>query len=452
MTSRPVETDVVVVGAGLAGLTAAELLITAGLRVVVLEAGRRVGGRVRTVRAPLAAGQHVESGAEWVDTVHERMLRLLSRFGSGLEGAGQTWSTLRRWLYVDGGLADPETLMRVSPGLHDELARYEELSEIGVGALRDPAHPELHPDAAALDRRTLAEVMDDADLGPIARLFITRDLQGEFAAEPDEISLLSVTQQRALYEAAGLGHGTVRAHRATGGLDRITAGLADAVGAAICVGQPVVRIEHGDDVVVHTASQSYRAAYVVVSCSLVPLRSVTFDPPLPESLAAAVAGLGYGTVTKTGLQYSSRWWPPGYASTESLVQRMYEPTIDQSGDGGVLMAYTGGTNGRRMGKMSEAERIAIVADHQREMYGAAEPAEIQQPGVGFSRAWSNQMRFGGSYSNYRPGEITAFWDVLRRPSGRVHLAGEHTATWTGYMEGAVESGETAAARIIESAG
>ncbi len=445
MMSTPAETDVVIVGGGLAGLTAAELLIADGRRVVLLEAGHRVGGRVRTVRAPIAGGQHVESGAEWVDTVHERMLRLLSRFGAGLEGAGQTWTTLRRWLYVDGGLADPETLLRASPGLHDELDRYETLSEVGVAALADPAHPELHPDAAALDRRTLAEVMTDADLGPIARLFITRDLQGEFAAEPHEVSLLSVTQQRALYEQAGMGHGTVRAHRVTGGLDRLTAGLADAVAPALRLGQPVVRIEHGDGVVVHTPSQAFRATDVVVACSLVPLRSVTFDPPLPDALAAAVAGLGYGTVTKTGVQYSRRWWPPGYATTESLVQRMYEPTIDQPGLGGVLMAYTGGDNGRRLAEMSEEQRVAVVADHQREMYGGTESPEI-----GFSRAWSAEPRFGGSYSNYRPGEITAYWDVLRRPAGRIHLAGEHTAMWTGYMEGAVESGETAANRIIES--
>ncbi len=445
MSLPATETDVVVVGAGLAGLTAAELLIAAGLRVVLLEAGRRVGGRVRTVRAPLVGGQHVESGAEWIDTVHERMLRLLSRFGTGLEGVGQTWTTLRRWLYVNGGLADSEALVRVSPGLHDELDRYEKLTEVGVSALADPAHPDLHPDAATLDRRTLAEVMDDADLGSIARLFITRDLQGEFAAEPDEISLLSVTQQRALYGAAGLGHGAVRAHRAAGGLDRITAGLADAVGTAARLGEPVVRIEHGDGVVVHTPSRAYRATHVVVACSLIPLRGVAFDPPLPEPLAAAVAGLGYGTVTKSGVQYARRWWPPGYATTESVVQRMYEPTMDQRGDGGVLMAYTGGANGRRLGEMSPDERVAIVTDHQREMYGGAEP-----PGVGFSRAWSAEPRFGGSYSNYRPGEITAYWDVLRRPSGRIHLAGEHTAMWTGYMEGAVESGETAAARIVDS--
>ncbi|MCU1365564.1 MAG: hypothetical protein JWN39_1203, partial [Ilumatobacteraceae bacterium] len=56
--------------------------------------------------------------------------------------------------------------------------------------------------------------------------------------------------------------------------------------------------------------------------------------------------------------------------------------------------------------------------------------------------------FGGSYAVYRPGEITRHWAALRRPIGRLHLAGEHTATWTGYLEGAIESGETVAARLL----
>jgi monoamine oxidase len=73
---------------------------------------------------------------------------------------------------------------------------------------------------------------------------------------------------------------------------------------------------------------------------------------------------------------------------------------------------------------------------------------VDAPLGGFSQAWSNEPRFGGSYAVYEPGQVTAHWAVLREPWGRVHLAGEHVADCTGYMEGALESGETVAARIL----
>jgi monoamine oxidase len=181
----------------------------------------------------------------------------------------------------------------------------------------------------------------------------------------------------------------------------------------------------------------------VLACSLVPLRAVQFDPPLPSTLARAVAELGYGTVTKTALQYPARTWPKGYASSNLASQRVYEPAIDQPGDEGVLMAYTGGDGGRSLAQHDEAERMRIVAADIDTMYQS--PAA---PLGGFSRAWSNEARYGGSYAAYRPGQITAFWQVLREPCGPLHLAGEHVATWTGYLEGAVESGERIAARIL----
>ncbi len=451
MTGAPsAAADVIVVGAGLAGLTAAGELRRHGLDVLVLEAGGRPGGRVRTVRAPFAAGQHVESGAEWVDSVHRRMHALMDRFGVELEGEGQTWGLVRRWLHLDGELLDPAGLAARVPTLRAELARYEEIAQRDLDRC-DPEHPDRHPDAAAIDARSLAEAIDEADLGPVARLFATRDAQGEFAAEPGEVSLLSLLQQRALYRvAAGEGRSVARAHRVVGGLDRITAGLAAGIGPALRLAEPVVGIGHGDTLEVRTPSAVYRAGHVVVSCSLIPLRRIAFDPPLPSPLAAAVAGLGYGTVTKTALQYTRRWWPAGYATTESPIQRVYEPTVDQPGPPGVLMAYTGGAGGHRLAESTEAERMDLVGGQQRAVYRCTGAPDADAPVTGFSRAWSAEARFGGSYSNYRPGEVTAYWDVLRRPAGRIHLAGEHVATWTGYMEGAVESGETVAARIAGS--
>ena len=164
---------------------------------------------------------------------------------------------------------------------------------------------------------------------------------------------------------------------------------------------------------------------------------------MPDQLHAAVHGLGYGTVTKTSVQWSRREWPAGYATTVGRAQRVYDPTADQPGDQGILMSYCGGEGGHEWARMSEGERIELAVSEMRAMHGLT--AHVLG---GYSRAWSTESRFGGSYSVYEPGQVTAYWQVLREPWGRVHLAGEHVAECTGYMEGALESGETVAARIL----
>jgi monoamine oxidase len=153
--------------------------------------------------------------------------------------------------------------------------------------------------------------------------------------------------------------------------------------------------------------------------------------------------LGYGTVTKTAVQFAERQWPPGYATTEGITQRIYEPTVDQHGVGGVLMSYAGGDGGRRLATMPEHERVSVIETEMRVIHGIAAAST-----AAFSQAWSAEPLFGGAYAAYAPGQVTQVWEVLRRPYGRIFLAGEHTATWTGYLEGAAESGETAAEAIL----
>lgn len=428
---------VVVIGAGLAGLTAAERLVESGAEVCVLEGGSRVGGRARTVADVFSAGQVAESGAEWVDTDHVRMLGLIRRFGLQLEGEGQVWTVLRRLLHRHGQLHDATSLRRLAPTLTDELDAYAQLFERMAAGIVDPSAPQLHPDAALIDSRSMADVAAAAGLGEVALLFADRNAQGEFAEERAGVSALFVAQQRALQATSD--H-EVRAHRVRGGMSQIAvalaAGLPDAV---VRLGQPVDRVRWWDDgAEVHAGHQVLEADRVIVACALPAARRITFDPPLPQPLDAAVRELGYGTVTKTALQFAARSWPVGYTNTDLPSQRVYEPTIDQPGDAGILMAYTGGDGGRRLAALDEAQRMAGVAGDMQSMFGLGAPLG------GFSRAWSAEPRFGGSYAAYRPGQVTAHWAALRVGYGPIRLAGEHVATCTGYLEGAVESGETVA--------
>ena len=436
---------VVVVGAGLAGLTTADRLVTAGAEVTVLEASMRIGGRTFTHHADFVDGRYAEAGAEWIDTVHERVHALIHRFGLHLDPTTTTWTAVRRWLHRDGQLLGPDQLIETDPRFTDDLDRFESYIGAVAEGIADPARPDLHPDAARLDAMSVADVIAELGLGELAQLFAHRNMQGEFAAEPREVSVLFIAQQRAVYAAAHAEHGAVEAQRLLGGVGALSGGLAaELPDGTIHRGQVVRRVQTtSSGVRVHTVADRYDADAVVMACSLPAMRDVVFSPALPRDLAAAVSGLGYGTVTKTALQYPVRAWPAGYATTEGRVQRVYEPTAGLPGDTGILMAYTGGAGGRELAALTEPERMDLVEIGQRAMY----PNLAHRVG-GFSQAWSADPLFGGSYAVYRPGEITRFWNVLRRPWGRIHFAGEHTATWTGYLEGAIESGETVAATLL----
>ena len=434
---------VVVVGAGLAGLRATEVLQAAGCDVMLIEGGHRPGGRVRSIRSPFIAGQVAESGAEWIDSIHVRLVEKLERFGIERLGAGEQWTTIRRWIHRNGELLGPDQVRAAEPGVYDELDEFDRIVEAAAAGITDASRPWLHADAAALDAQSLADVADRAQLGELARLFKSRDSQGEFAEEPGRVSLLFVAQQRA-YHALHSPGVTVKSHRVAGGFSAVAEGMAVPLADVLTFGEHLVGIEQdGDGVIVSTDRRTLRADHLVVACSLVPLRKVAFHNAPPTALRAAIDELGYGTVTKTAVQWPQRAWPAGYATTAGRAQRVYEPTIDQLGKPGVLMAYCGGDGGREWAKLSEADRIALAASEMSAMYHLDD-----SPLGGFSRAWSNEQRYGGSYAVYQPGQVTAHWNVLREPWGRVHLAGEHVADCTGYMEGALESGENVAARIV----
>ena len=446
---------VVVIGAGLAGLSAAESLLAGGAEVTLIEAEQRLGGRTRTIHDSYVGGQYAESGAEWVDSIHWRMLDLMQRFDIETLGERMPWSTIRRWVYWNGLRHTGGDIEKLEPHVVEAIELYDNLCEGPVATMSDPSQPQLHPDAALLDSRSLADLIRESDLGPVGRLFARRNAQGEFASEPDKVSALFVAQQRAFEKSEvqrqGIGN---LSSRVKGGVSQI----AEALGRDLIqhprltlkLGCSLTSVEQTSDGVVVGCLNSegkfeVAASHLVLACSLVPLRNVEFRSEIPAALREAMWGLGYGAITKTAVQFANREWDSGYGTTDSLSQRLYDPSVDQDGESGIVMAYCGGDGGRELATQSEDDRIDAMTTDMRNIHG------ITAPSTGaFSRAWSIEPNFGGAYATYEPGQVTRFWDVLRQPWGRVHLSGEHVATCTGYMEGAVESGRNVADRILRS--
>ena len=442
----------IVVGAGLAGLTTALDLVERGWDVTVLEARNRVGGRVHTVRGEaFTGGLHAEAGGESIDTDHTAMLKMLARFD--LQTEARPANKILDGLTTFQGFRG-QTKQFV--GLHDAKVGedyeryYEALDELAVDV--DPLHPEDHPKAHEWDQTSLAEWVDTLDLVPEARFLVDADNRGEFNAEPTDISLLFVAQQWAV--GTDIADSGVEAMRVHGGNDRLPEAMADELGDIVVLEAPVTKVVHGESGVTVTAGgEQHEADWLVLACPFVPLRRVAFSPALPDEVAGAIGGLDLGPAAKVIVQYRERFWADddagelsGFTVSDQPFGIAWSPT-DSYGDPdgpGLLTAFIAGDAAEAAAAQSDADRIAAVRQQFAEVYpdSVAQDAKHQA-----TAAWANERYTGGGYAVPHPGQMAAFWPVIRSGTGRIRFAGEHTEPLAGYMESAIRSGHRIAEEL-----
>lgn len=432
----------VVVGAGLAGLTAAYELERAGWEVTVLEARDRLGGRVYTIYG-FDSGQHAEAGGEYVDSRHRQIQLYARRFGIPLEDVRRGRSDLDTAIFIDG---ERERGWRFSNGRvrRDRTDFWRRLYDLVRRVrLNDPSAG----GGAELDRHSVADFIDRVGIGGRARFLLETLIRGDYAAEPSELSLLGVClAERGSWNQPDAG---VEIYRLRGGNSRLVEAFASRLAGPVLTSAPVSAIEQGASGIRVTVAdgRALDADHCVLAAPLPALRSVSFDPALPEALGRAVKELDNGPVAKMLVQYRRRFWRlrgfSGDVATDLAIGNAWEATDRQRGRDGVLIAYAAGARGAQAAGVNERARIRrAVANLDRTFPGSRALA-----GRAHSVAWAAEPYSGGAWCVYRPGQVLPFWNALREPVGRIQLAGEHTADLGGYMEGAIRSGQRAAGRI-----
>jgi monoamine oxidase len=443
---------VIVVGAGLAGLTAALDLVDAGWEVVVLEARTRVGGRVHTIRGEaFTEGLRAEAGGESIDVDHTDLLAMLDRFGLETEDrpANKILDGLTSWR------GRRQTTAEFAAGREGDVGAdyerfYAALDELAPDI--DPAHPDEYERADELDQRSLADFVDELDLLPEARFLVDADNRGGFNAEAEDVSLLFVAQQWAVGE--DVADEGVEAMRVAGGNDQLPQAMAAELGDVVVLDAPVTRVRHrGDGVTVTAGGATYDGAWLVLACPFTPLRAVAFDPPLPDDVATAIEGLDLGPAAKVTLQYAERGWaddPTGATSGFTVSDQPFGiawSSTDSYGDPdgpGLLTAFLTGDGAEAAAAQTDAQRIEAVERQFAEAYPQLEGQETRHRAT---VAWAKERYTGGGYAVPHPGQVAAFWPVIRAGTGRIRFAGEHTEELAGYMESAVRSGHRIAAEL-----
>ena len=432
----------IVVGAGLAGLSAAYELERRGWSVTVLEARNRLGGRVWTTRE-WADGQHAEAGGEYIDTGHEAILAYVRRFGLGLEdvrgglGADVVFRHGRRRL-----------LGRYAAGreVRVQLNRFWRQVERAASRLR-LAEP-LANGGRRLDRLSVADAFDELGVAGRARFLLAAEISSDYGVAPARLSLLQV----ALDERLGRDQpgGGYEAYRIRDGSSALVSALADRIRGPIHTRAAVQAVDSDATAVRVRAAggRTFVADRLVLANPLPTLRSIDFTPPLPARLDRAIAELGYAPVVKSLVQYPRRFWRRAGFSGDSVTDlrflNTWESTDGQPGGAGILTAYATGGRGRAAARLGSM-RAASTAQIER-IWG--EPQE--RAGASLDAPWPAEPYSRGAWLTYAPGQITAYWRALRTDPGRIVLAGEHTVDGSGYMDSAVRSGKAAARRVTAS--
>lgn len=449
--------DVIVAGAGLAGLAAAYELVKMGHRVTVLEARDRPGGRVHTLRDGFDDGLRVEAGAVFVRESHDQTLYYAHELGVGLvpaggrvRGGGQRCFVRGRSVRMTAGrpVRWPMQLSSAEVGLTGDALRARYLEPV-LNELGDPTHPSW-PSPAALryDSMTLAALLRarGASRGAVEAMRLGYlDEWGDGVERCSALSLLrDLTQQR----------GGGSAYLIEGGSDHLPRAFAARLGARIRYGTAVTGIDH-DARGVRLELRGVRgrealsADYLVCALPYPTLCSVRVSPPFSAAKRRAVAGLRTTSVTRVYLQLRERCWSAGEVAvpTDLPVMHLADATLGQPGPGAVLEAFVTGPNARRLAAMDPGVRIAFARMHARRVHPGVD-ATFER---GASVCWDADPWARGDYAWFAPGELGAFLPTLARPEGRVHFAGDHTSSLPGWMQGALASGRRAAEAVAAAA-
>jgi monoamine oxidase len=394
-----------IVGAGLAGLVAADELARGGVDVVVLEARSRVGGRVWSQR--LKGGAVVEMGAEYILPGNTAIRELAERFELGLWDKGMRY-----------GRRDPRGGIGTT---HEELAA-------AVAVVERALANEV---AAEAPHRSAREFLDALDLPPGAR---------EALLARVEISSANSAERVAAAELAGVAHiDDEGSPSIAGGNQRLPLALAESLGSAVQLDSPVMSIEWDERVRVLSRTGELEADVCVIAVPASVLDQIEFEPRLPDELAGPLGRIEYGHAAKLFVPLREAAAP---SAVMSVPERYW--TWTATGDGErvqpVVSAFAGSARA--------LEALDVAAGPARwleSLVRLRDDLELDPAGALLS-TWSDDPWVRAAYSTSPPAAIA---EAVSEPTGPLVFAGEHTAGhYAALMEGAIRSGRRAARSLL----
>lgn len=444
------DADVLVLGAGLSGLTAARRLHEAGRRVIVLEARDRVGGR--NYFAPIGA-HSFELGGQFIGPTQTAARALIAELGLTLiptfTDAKRIWELSDQRLVF--GNENPPLPWASLLDLQHLMSKLDQLAG-SIG----PTAPWAHPDAQALDATTLATWLAKNAYTQTAIDLTVCSIRAVFGADPSELSLLFLANYIAQGDSLEMltnTRGGAQDAIIKGGSQQMSIRMAQMLGDAVRLGQAAARVEQDGTRVCVTSvtGRRYQARRAIIAMPPYSANKIEFAPALPVARRDLQARAAMGRYYKVIATYQRPFWrEAGFSGEVASVQGPIVAAYDDMGADGTpaILGFIGGDAASRFGAMDEDGRKQAALTCLARWFGE----EARQPVAFGYHDWCGDWRQAGCpVMVLPPGAMSRAGHALRQPCERLHWAGTEAAEkWTGYMDGAIRAGDAAARQVLQA--
>lgn len=460
--SSMIPKKIIIVGAGVSGLVAASLLKKAGHHVIILEASDRIGGRVYTLRSPFTHGLYLDAGAMRIPSTHYLTMAYIKKFGLPFNRFINTTPNdliyangikTRRWLYE----RNPDLLgFPVAPQERGKTA--EQLAQSATGPVLDfiNRNPQRNwPEVVKqFDKYSMDFFLRYNPVGPSLSVGAIDMIDILLATEGfPELSFLEILREFIIFSPQTL------FYEITGGNDQLPLSFLPQLKENILFCQKMTKIQQRNETVtIHTQDEktlqlcSFTGDIAIVTLPFSLLQFVEVEPfhLFSYGKRKAIRQLHYVTSTKIGLQFKTRFWEEqglfgGQTPTDLPIRFSYYPSHGFGEQRGVILAsYTWEDDALPWDSLDEKARLQQALEDLASIHGSH---IFQLFETGASQSWAQYPYSGGAFSMFKPEQETELSPYIATPEGRVHFAGEHTSTYRGWIQGAIESGIRAAYEV-----
>lgn len=422
------KTRVIIIGAGFAGLAAAYKLKQRKIDFVILEARNRIGGRVFSHTIDENEKLVIELGGEWVGKSHKRMRSLCEEFKLPLLDNHFDTRLIRNGTFYDKGKWDFSEKWKTK--FEQLKADYKKLTNDGARKLdKIDWWRFLVNNGCDGEDLDLRELMDSTDFGESLRHVSAYAALGEYAES-------NATNEMDL--------------KIEGGNSQLAYALQNAIGAENILKQhKVEKIEQTDGKVKVTCDmgREFEGDQVICTIPTFSAKQINWIPALPPETRAAMNELQYARINKNALLYSQRFWKDESFDmvTDMPGHYFYHATKNQPSKKGVLISYTIGDKAPVIQAQTDEWKAEMINMNLKPAFGNTNKMLEKQQNY----YWGDDAYSKGAYALYGIGQWFNVLPVLQKSFLQTHFAGEHLSdAWQGFMEGAIQTGEAAAKKII----